>query len=200
MPEKICIFGGSFDPVHKGHKKLALFVSEKLGLSKMLIIPAAMSPFKTNSGASEDDRLNMCRLAFSEDIFEVSDMEMARGGKSYTVDTVEAVREMYPDEELYLLIGSDQLLSFDKWYRFSDIMKNVTLCAVSRESGKKREELSAFADENLRRYGECVILDFEPFEVSSTQIRKLSASGENIEDLVDKEVFGYILSKGLYKI
>ena len=122
MAGGICIFGGSFDPVHKGHKKLALFIAEMLRLEKMLIIPAGLSPFKSSTGADEAQRLEMCRLAFPEDIFGVSDIEIKRGGKSYTVDTVTAVRELYPEEKIYLLIGSDQLLSFDRWYRYRDIL------------------------------------------------------------------------------
>lgn len=199
MADGICIFGGSFDPVHKGHKKLALFVCEKLKLRKMLIIPAALSPFKSSSGASAEDRMNMCRLAFSEGVFEVSSLEIGRGGKSYTIDTVRAVKELYPNEKLYLLIGSDQLLSFNKWYKFQEILENVSLVAVSREKGREEEELEKFADENLRALGECIILDFEPFEISSTEIRNKAAAGENIENFVDEKVLHYVLSEGLYK-
>ena len=195
----ICIFGGSFDPVHRGHKKLALYITEKFGIGKMLIIPAAMSPFKESTGASEEERLTMCRLAFSEECFFVSDIEICRGGKSYTVDTVKKVREMYPDEKIYLLIGSDQLLHFDKWYRFSDILEAVTLLCVSREEGVKKEELEKFADTRLRNYGECKIVDFEPFEISSTKIRKMISEGEDVSEFIDKEVYSYIREKGIYK-
>lgn len=198
MSDGICIFGGSFDPVHKGHKKLALFVCEELNLRKMLIIPAFLSPFKSVSGASSEDRMNMCKLSFCEDVFEVSELEISRGGKSYTVDTVNAVKELYPEEKIYLLVGSDQLLSFNKWYKFSEILKNVSLVAVSREKGKKRDELEKFTEENLSPFGECIILNFEPFEVSSTVIRNKAAAGESTEEYLEEEVFRYILSKGLY--
>ncbi len=195
----ICIFGGSFDPVHKGHKKLALFVAERLQLRKMLIIPAGLSPFKKSTGADEEQRLAMCRLAFPEDIFEISDIEIRRGGKSYTVDTVAAVKELYPDEKIYLLIGSDQLLSFDRWYRYRDILSGVTLVSVSRESCTETETLSVFADEKLRPYGECMIFDFDAFEVSSTFLRKRLSVGDDVSEYVDKDVFAYIQKEGLYK-
>lgn len=200
MSDGICIFGGSFDPVHKGHKKLALFVCEKLKLRKMLIVPAFMSPFKSVSGASAEDRMNMCKLSFCEEAFEVSPLELSRGGKSYTIDTVKAVKELYPQEKIYLLIGSDQLLSFNKWYRFSEILEYASLLAVSREKGKLKEELEKFADENIRPYGECIILDFEPFEVSSTEIREKIAAEKNAKEYLCEEVSRYILSKGLYGI
>ncbi len=195
----ICIFGGSFDPVHKGHKKLALFIAEKLKLHKMLIIPAGLSPFKKSTGADENQRLSMCRAAFSEDIFEISDIEIKRGGKSYTVDTVEAVKRLYPDEKLYLLIGSDQLLSFDRWYRYRDILSMVTLVSVSREKTVETEELKSFADEKLRPFGECIIFDFEAFEISSTLLRERISSGEDVSEYLDSEVSAYIQKEGLYK-
>ena len=198
IKQGICIFGGSFDPVHKGHKKLADYVVHKLGLRKMLIIPTAMSPFKSTSGASSADRMNMCSLLFTGDEFVVSPMEIERGGRSYTVDTVRAVREMYPDERLYLLIGSDQLMHFDKWYCYREILGMVTLVAVSREENDKKAELESIADEKLRPYGECIILDFEPFVISSTEIRKIVSEKGDASPYTEKQVFDYIKQKGLY--
>ena len=199
MAGGICIFGGSFDPVHKGHKKLALFIAEKLQPEKMLIIPAGLSPFKSSTGADNAGRLEMCRLAFPEDIFEISDIEIKRGGKSYTVDTVTEVKELYPDKKLYLLIGSDQLLSFDRWYRYRDILSMVTLVSVSRESSVETARLNEFADERLRPYGECMIFDFDAFEVSSTFLREKLSSGENTDMYIDPFVSAYIQKEGLYK-
>lgn len=199
MREGIGIFGGSFDPVHKGHKKLALFMCERLCLKKMLIIPTGLSPFKTSSGASSLQRFRMCELAFPEDIFSVSDIEIKREGKSYTVDTVNAVKRLYPHEKIYLITGSDQLLSFNRWYKFDEILKNVTLTAVSREGAVSEEELSRFADVNLRKHGECIILSFEPFEVSSTEIREKIRQGEDVSRYLTEDVVQYISSEGLYK-
>jgi nicotinate-nucleotide adenylyltransferase len=127
---KIAIYGGSFDPPHKGHRLLAENLMKSCGALKVIVIPTAMSPFKNSSGASAEDRLQMCRLAFSDEVFEVSDIEISRGGKSYTVDTVAAVKAMYPDAELYLFMGDDMLLSFDKWYKHEEILRIATIvCA-----------------------------------------------------------------------
>lgn len=199
MNNSVCIFGGSFDPVHKGHKRLADFICERLSPEKMLIIPAAMSPFKNSSGATEEDRLNMCELAFPEKQFEISDIEIKRGGKSYTVDTVSAVKGLFPDKKLYLIIGSDQLLSFNKWYRFADILSFVTLVSVSREGSVSFSLLEEFAQRELRPFGEVEILDFSPLEISSTALREKIASGEDTSQFLDEAVREYIDRKGLYK-
>ena len=90
-------------------------------------------------------------------------------------------------------------MSFNKWYKFQEILETVSLVAVSREKGREEKELEKFADENLRALGECIILDFEPFEISSTEIRNKAAAGENIENFVDEKVLHYVLSEGLYK-
>lgn len=195
----IGIFGGSFDPVHKGHKKLALFMCEKLKLDKLLIIPTAMSPFKENSGAGVYDRLKMCSLEFSENIFEVSDIEIKRAGKSYTVDTVKSLKELYPDGKFYLIVGSDQLLSFDRWYKFREILESVTLCAVSRNGRDEKATLEKFAHEKLSKYGECMVFDFEPFEISSTDVRKKISENTDVQNYIGKSVYDYILTRGLYK-
>lgn len=199
MSKSICIFGGSFDPVHLGHKRLADFVTDKLSLEKMLIIPAAMSPFKSTSGGTAEDRLSMCRLAFSEEKYEVSDMEIKRGGKSYTVDTVKAVKELYPDSKLYLLIGSDQLLSFNRWYCYKEILSLVTLISVSREDSVNTEKLRAFSEKELGIYGECKILDFAPLEISSTELRDRIEKNRDTSLFLEKTVREYIDEKGLYK-
>lgn len=192
------IFGGSFDPVHKGHIKLADFMIKKLSLDKMLIIPAAVSPFKLNTGASAEDRLNMCRLAFIGKRYEISDIELKRGGKSYTADTVFSISEKYPGARLYLIVGSDQLFSFAEWRRFKDILKKATLCAASRENAKLKFPMEKYADDNLRKYGRCVIFDFDALTISSTDIRFAAAKGKELESYVPPAVADYIKKKGLY--
>ena len=199
MSKGICIFGGSFDPVHLGHKRLADFVTDKLSLEKMLIIPAAMSPFKSTSGGTAEDRLTMCRLAFPEEKYEVSDIEIKRGGKSYTVDTVRAVKKLFPHSRLCLLIGSDQLLSFNRWYCYKEILSLVTLISVSREDSVKTEKLRDFAEKELSAYGECKILDFDPLEISSTELREAIEKNEDTSLFLEKTVRAYIDEKGLYK-
>lgn len=196
--KKIGIYGGSFDPVHKGHKLLAENLSKAINADKVIIIPAAVSPFKSGSFASDEDRLNMCKLAFSEELFEVSDIEIKRGGKSYTVDTVSEIKKLYPDSELYLFMGDDMLLSFHKWYEYREILRLCTLvCACRTEDLKKLSEMKIYAQTVLGlKENEIIICEKEPVEISSTQIREALKNGKT--KFVDDEVYEYIKSRGLY--
>ena len=168
---KIGVYGGSFNPPHNGHLYLAEEISRRLELDKLIIIPSNISPQKDNNGNIDPvHRINMCSDVFSADIFEVSDCEIARGGKSYTFDTLSYLKELYPDGEFYLFMGSDMLLSFHTWYRFADILSLCTLCAISREDEKNASELRAYADTALKD-GRVLVFDITPVEVSSSQIR-----------------------------
>ena len=191
-------FGGTFNPIHSGHIHLAEEAFRGLGLDRLILVPANIPPHKeTHDLCSNTDRFNMCCLAAEgHEGFEVSDFELNQGGKSYSVYTAEHFAEMYPDDELYMMVGSDMLLSFDKWYRFEDILKTVTLAVVSREYDdmddlkKKAEELSA--------YGSVKIINADPFPVSSTQIRDLIRRGQKYSCYLPEKVVQYIRLKKLY--
>ena len=197
---RIGIYGGSFNPVHLGHKHLADTMCEKLNLDKCIIIPAFVSPFKTNrkSSVTADDRFNMCELAFSDDNYVVSNLEIAKGETSYTVNTITALKEQYPDDELCLIVGSDMLLSFDRWYRWQDILKKCTLCAVSRCEEDSLQELEAFAETHLRQAGNVLILPFSPLVVSSTLLREKIRNGEDTTEFLHPDVQKYIQENKLY--
>lgn len=198
--KKIAIYGGSFDPPHKGHKALAFNLAQKCGAEKVVVMPTAMSPFKNKSGASTDDRLNMCRLNFCDDLFEVSDIEIKRGGKSYTVDTVTAVKELYPDSQLYLFMGDDMLLSFHRWYEYRKIMSMCTLVAACRtEDMAELDTMKSYAHDVLCDDGTGVIIcSSMPIEISSTEIRNHLKSGED-NNMLLPEVNDYIKLRGLYR-
>ncbi|MCH5197720.1 MAG: nicotinate (nicotinamide) nucleotide adenylyltransferase [Oscillospiraceae bacterium] len=198
MKDKIGIFGGSFDPMHSGHTKLAHYLLSKLELSSLIIMPAAVSPFKSETYSSDEDRLNICRLSLPEEQFVISDFEISRGGVSYSYDTVSFFKELYPEDEILFVIGEDQLLIFNKWRRWKEILQKVTLVAVKRNNCTPISELEDFADKNIRPFGKVIILPFEPFEVSSTQIRERQKNGESIEGLVSPQAQKYIAEKGLY--
>ena len=197
---RIGIFGGTFNPPHLGHKRLAEEMKEKARLDKIIIIPTFTPPHKKGSDlASEKDRLNMCRMLFKESFYQVSDLEITRGGKSYTVDTVTELKKLYSDDELFLIIGSDMLLSFDRWYRFEDILDNVTLCVATREDDISAEDLLSYAKDKLKLDTEDIVIStVDAFVCSSTQVRNLIKEEGSTEGILDKGVKGYIDFRRLY--
>ena len=194
---RIGIYGGAFNPVHKGHVKLAEEVKAKAHLDKIIIMPSGKSPHKSShSLVDSTHRLEMCYLAFDGEDYIVSDLEIKREGKSYTVDTVTELKKIYPDDELYLIMGSDMLLCFDKWYRYEDILSMVTICATTRQGDISLQELKTYSRDVLGK--ETLIIDFEPFECSSTKVRNALVSGDDATSLVPEKVLLYIIEKGLY--
>ena len=128
---RIGIFGGTFNPPHSGHVHLARTLAKALQLNRVLIIPANLPPHKqAQMLASGADRMQMCRLAFPDTLFEVSDIELSRGGKSYTCDTLAALREKYADASLYLFMGTDMLLTFHQWRAPREILRMCRLCVA----------------------------------------------------------------------
>ncbi len=189
---KIGLFGGTFNPVHLGHVKLVENFKDKLNLDKVLVIPTAQPPHKEMAElVSSEDRINMCKIAFSH-IAEVSDIEISRGGKSYTVLTLEELKKIYPDDELYFLVGSDMLLSFKRWYRWEDILSMCTLCATDRNN----EESCRETDPEFFR--KIIFCDFEKTIVSSTEVREKIERKEDVSHLISEDVYNYIKEKGLY--
>ncbi len=196
---KIGIFGGSFDPIHNGHINLALSVIDMLTLNKLIIIPASSPPHKEISGlASKNDRFNMCSIvANCYDGMEVSCMEIKRGGKSYTIDTLKEIRSVYKDDEIYLILGSDMFFSIKDFKCSSEIFKMCTLCVVPRRAQETDciREYASF----LRNIGaSVVVLDIAPIEISSTQVRERLKSNRDISKFLPGNVEQYIREKRLY--
>jgi len=198
---RIGVFGGTFDPPHNGHYKYACEAFEKLRLDRLIVIPASIPPHKAELGISDGaDRFRMAELLFGDDSrVTVSDMELKREGKSFTVDTVKELRRIYPDDDIFFLMGSDMLLSFHKWYCPEEIIKNVCIGAVTRCYEVERAELEEYVKEhfpdNADRFTIC---DFEPIALSSTSVREAVRNGEDISNMVNAQVEAYIKEKELY--
>ncbi len=198
MELRIGILGGSFDPPHSGHHYLGVCLREKLRLDKLLIIPAGQPPHKEKRiRISDEDRLRLCQLVFPENYFQISQIEMKREGKSYTIDTLTELRKELRRDELFLLVGADMLLYFDRWYRWRDILANCTLCAIARDNEHDAQQLRRYADEVLGGH-KVQILSVPPLPVSSTEIRRKIAAGESIDGLMPPQAAAYIKQKRLY--
>ncbi len=193
---KVGIFGGSFNPIHKGHTDLARAACKLLKLNEMLIIPTAQSPHKKTSEISFDDRMEMCRIAFKDDEkFVVSDIERELGGTSYTINTVRALKERYPkNTEFYLIIGGDMLFYFDKWYRHEALLKECHVVAAARENDCYADMLDYAND-----MGRIKVLNLPVVEISSTELREKLKNGEATGDMIDENVKAYISERGLYR-
>ena len=205
---KIGIYGGSFNPIHLGHMAAARGAAERLGLDKLYLIPAGIPPHKAleEDSAGPGHRLDMARLAAEAlelpGIVEVSDMELCRQGKSYTVDTVETFRKRFPDDQLYLLMGTDMFLSFQDWRHPRRIARQCVLCAFCRSDGDRREAFAAQERRLAQAYDARtrLLLDLpEVVEVSSTWLREKLAQGEG-RAFLSPAVYGYILLHGLYGV
>lgn len=184
----IGIYGGTFDPPHVGHVTAARAAMEVLGLDKLVLVPDAQPPHKAlpEGGAAPRQRYDMAVLATAAlgKRAEVSDMELRRSGVSYTADTLAALREQYPDDTLYLLMGSDMFLSLHNWRRPEAIMAMAHIAPFSREA---EDESAAFAAQSARLEREfgaqvTVVLNPQVVELSSTEVRAALAQGGG-EDL-----------------
>lgn len=193
---KIGIFGGTFNPPHLGHLRLVRSAADTLGLDKVLIIPTCVPVHKqAKQLALADDRLEMCRLGLCPDPrFEVSGIEIDRGEKSYTVDTLEALGKEYPGAEFYLIIGSDMVSSFTCWHRWQDILDMAYVCGAAREKGFL-PELDCYTAEQKKRF---IFLSHEPLVLSSSEIRKHITAGESTDGMLDPSVRSYIERRGIY--
>lgn len=196
--EKIAVYGGSFDPPHIGHKLLAQNLLRFCGAHRVIIIPAAMSPFKTSGSATGEHRLRMCKRLFYEPVFQVSDIELKRGGKSYTIDTLKEIKNIYPDSQLYLFMGDDMLFSFQKWYKYEEILKLCTVVAACRTvETEKLCEMENYVKNNLGEQANVLICPYKPIEISSTKVREDLKNGKS--EYISQNVYEYIVSEGLYK-
>ena len=199
---KIGIFGGAFNPVHNGHLHLIDELSQIpmqpdfKPIDKMLIIPTANPPHRTGEEfASGADRINMLSLALDNPKTELCDIEFRLRGKSYTYNTVKALKKLYPNDDFYLFMGSDQLLSFKMWYKYDKILKLARVCGFSR-SKEDNEKIRQFLIENEDLCINAVIAS--PIEMSSTQIREAIKNSQSITGMVPDKVEQYIKEKGLY--
>lgn len=199
---KIGLFGGSFNPPHLGHRRALDAFIEKIQPDLCLIIPSFVSPHKDKPflSASFEDKMQMCRLAFESADANICFSDIERelyektGEKSYTYLTIDAVKEKFP-AQLYLFVGSDMFFTLEEWIEAESIFKSVTVCAMKRSlSDPEMENLKTKYEKN---YGaKVIILDADPIDISSTEIRKLS---DKALGMTDKKVAKYIKDRKLYQ-
>lgn len=199
MPDRLAILGGTFDPPHFGHLALAEDVRFDLGAERVLLIPAAQQPFKTREeSAPAADRLAMTTLAVAGDAaFAVSDIEIRRGGVSYTVDTLEQLRAEHPEAELFFAVGADAALELRDWRRPERIFELATIVVVGRPGYVV--DIAALERELPGARGRLRWLDGPNFDISSTELRLRLGQGRPARFWLPRPVFEYIQQRRLYR-
>jgi nicotinate-nucleotide adenylyltransferase len=183
--KKIAMYGGSFDPIHNGHLILARDAIEQLGLEKLILIPASVSPFKNPPVASAEMRLSMLRAAIEGEMgFCVDDCELRRPPPSYTIDTITDIRQHQPNAEIFCLVGDDNVRDLAKWHRFAELEKLVRFVVLDRHAQPMSHSYPV-----VRR----------KIDISATEIRKRVAAGQSIRYLVPSAVEEIIRREKLYR-
>jgi len=197
---RIGIYGGSFSPIHNGHIKALKAFLEQMQLDFVYVIPTYIPPHKQTSGVIDSKhRLKMCELAL-EDVegVVVSDIEIARGGTSYTVDTL---RALYKEENrLFLMMGTDMMLTLDTWREPAEIFRLCYPVYMRRENDRANDELIVKKiTEYINKYGKVVRrIMADPIEISSTEIRRRLACGEDVSEYLPEKVIAYIKENNLF--
>jgi nicotinate-nucleotide adenylyltransferase len=182
---KIGIYGGTFDPIHHGHLILAREARERLGLEKIIFVPAAISPLKDLPTADAQDRVRMLRAAIKNETgFAMDEAELRRPGPSYTIDTIEEFRKREPDADIFYLVGQDNVPSLSNWHRFEELQKLVKFVVLDRTG-----------EETNHPY----LIVQRKIDISATEIRKRVASNGSIRYLVPEAVEEIIRREGLYQ-
>ncbi|MBN2281294.1 MAG: nicotinate (nicotinamide) nucleotide adenylyltransferase [Candidatus Marinimicrobia bacterium] len=194
--KSLCIFGGTFDPVHNGHIRLANFVQEELGVDKIIFVPSYLPPHKPeNIYTSFRQRYEMLEIATRDNPdFIISTIEMEMQGVSYSYLTIEALRKRYflKTEKPYFLIGGDSLVNFHQWRYPEKILESAHVVVVNRSGND-------FNSVNSDILGKVKILNSPLINISSTEIRQRISTGQNCDYLVMQLVLDYIYENSLYK-
>ncbi|WP_309399386.1 nicotinate-nucleotide adenylyltransferase [Cerasicoccus maritimus] len=192
---RIGLFGGSFDPIHHGHLLHAQDALERAELDLLAFIPAAQAPLKANGapGASAEDRVKMIELAIAgQPKFTVLRDEIDRGGVSYTVDTVRRLKKRWPDDELFWIIGADQVALLDQWRSIEELLHMARFLCLKRPG---------FAPTTPASIPECALswISARQVECSSSEIRERAAAGRPIDFFLPPPLVDYINRNQLYR-
>lgn len=211
----IGLYGGTFNPIHLGHLRAAVEVVERFRMKEMIFIPSFLPPHKDSPEIADPiHRLKMVNLAVTGNPnFSVSELEIQRRGKSYSIDTVKAIKEQRPDDELAFVLGLDAFLEIHTWHKFEEIFTRCDFIVFDRPGAPKiscRQALPEKLRDSFKRKGgarefihpsgkKVIFTEVTRFEVSGTTIRALVREGKSIRYLLPRRVMEYISESGLYK-
>ncbi|XEC97610.1 nicotinate-nucleotide adenylyltransferase [Paenibacillus tarimensis] len=193
---QVGLMGGTFDPIHFGHLLAAESAREDFGLDEVWFIPSYTPPLKENEpAASPEERLEMVFRALDfQPYFRAVDIELERGGTSYTIDTVTALKELYPGREFSFIIGADRVNDLREWHRIEELAESVTFIALERPGVTMNEsDVPDYLRGKIRR------CEMPQIGISSTDIRNRRAQGRSIRFLLPDKVYQFIQRNGIYE-
>jgi len=195
------ILGGTFDPIHYGHMVAAACARDAFQLDRIIFMPAAQPPHKDLAGVLDSrHRYNMVKSAVSDNAdFEVSSMELERRGLSYTVETVANCRQLYPEAEVYFILGTDALLLINTWKELDRLMQLCHFILVTRPGYQLNRNEDRFRDIPASLWEKTFVLPIPGLFISSSEIRRRVAEGKTIKYLVPAAVEKYIIENKLYQ-
>ena len=198
---KIGILGGTFDPIHNAHLLLGEAAREQFGLDRVIYIPNNLQHLKNRTEVTSGEiRYQMVKMAISDNpYFTCSRIEIDNEEGTYTYNTIQSLKLMYPGDELYLILGGDSIIGLDTWYKADELLRSCIILAAVREEDdlpaldKKRRELSTRFGSDIR------LLTFNRLDISSTEIRQRVKTGRSVRYLMPDECIEFICIKGLYR-
>ncbi len=191
------ILGGTFDPIHEGHLAAARVAMDCAHLDRVLFIPGALPPHRGPAVAGAEHRLEMSRLATEgEPGFEVSEIEIRRGGKSYTSDTVRELKRLYPDDELFLILGWDAARLFRSWHE-PDVIRRLATVVVVRRPGTPPPDAKLLQAAGLDPARTLLCMGHTP-DISGSALREAIALGKPVSDSLRPAVERYVAEQKLY--
>ena len=208
MIKRLGIFGGAFDPVHKGHTQSLKYINGLKIIDEIQVIPNYASPHNKDIQTDEKHRLKMLDIAFKEiKNIRLNDIELKNKTKSYTYETLKSLKDTYPKKHLSLIIGLDSLYSFTTWKNWENILSLCSLLVLERKLNNSlklnkelESKLSPDYEDFFSGYGKILILKNDLMNISSTDVRKKIKNNENLIEMVDDQVLEYISKNSLYKI
>jgi len=199
---RIGIMGGTFDPIHNGHLLLGKQAHTEYGLDRIWYMPSGQPPHKKDHRVTDaEDRCAMVKLAVGRiSYFQFSDFEVSRPGNTYTAQTLALLKESFPDDTFYFIIGADSLYEIERWYHPEEVLAAVKILVAGREYSKEHRSIDEQIAYLSAKYP-CSIQKLHSAEVdiSSEEIRRMAGSKKDISRMVPKEVADYIRSHQLYQ-
>ncbi len=191
---RVGIMGGTFDPLHIGHMMAAETARESYALEEVWFMPSHIPPHKHEAGASGEERLAMVEGAVRDHAaFGVLDLEIARGGVSYTFETITMLQEEYPEHEFFFIVGADMVQYLPKWHGIEELVRRLTFIGVGRPGTPlDLAALPGFIAEKV------LLADMPLVDISSTMLRARAAEGKSIRYMVPDAVYDYVQRSGLY--